>query len=49
VLDRWLARSTAQAHRIIGVDRNRYLLREATALAVQEGLADVIAFQEGNA
>jgi SAM-dependent methyltransferase len=49
VLDRWLARYTTQANRIIGVDVNRYLLREATALATQEGLADVIAFQEGDA
>jgi SAM-dependent methyltransferase len=49
VLDRWLARSTGRANRIIGVDRNRYLLREAAALATQEGLADIVAFQEGNA
>ena len=49
VLDRWLARSTSQANRIIGVDVNRYLLREATALTAQEGLADVIAFHEGDA
>lgn len=49
VLDRWLARYTAQANRIIGVDVNRYLLREAAALAAQEELADIIAFQEGNA
>ena len=49
VLDRWLARHTSKANRIIGVDVNRYLLREATALAMQEGLADVIAFQEGDA
>jgi SAM-dependent methyltransferase len=49
VLDRWLARYTMQANRIIGVDINRYLLREAEAIAMQEDLADVIAFQEGNA
>ena len=49
VLDRWLARYTTQANRIIGVDVNRYLLREATALAMQEGLADIITFQEGDA
>ena len=49
VLDRWIARRTTQANRIIGVDVNRYLLREATALAMQEGLADVIAFHEGDA
>jgi SAM-dependent methyltransferase len=49
VLDRWLARYTSRANRIIGVDINRYLLREAAALTVQEGLTEVIAFQEGNA
>jgi len=49
VLDRWLARYTRQANPIIGVDVNRYLLREATALAMQEGLADIIAFREGDA
>ena len=49
VLDRWLARHTSWANRIIGVDVNRYLLREATSLAMQEGLADVITFQEGDA
>lgn len=38
VIDRWLARYTAQANRIIGVDINRYLLREAKILAQQEGL-----------
>jgi SAM-dependent methyltransferase len=49
VLARWLVQHTAQANRIIGVDVNRYLLREAAALAAQEDLADVILFQEGNA
>jgi ubiquinone/menaquinone biosynthesis C-methylase UbiE len=49
VLDRWLARYTSQANRIIGVDCNRYLLREAKALAMQEGVADMITFQEGDA
>jgi SAM-dependent methyltransferase len=49
VVDRWLARYTSQANRIIGVDVNRYLLREAAALVAQEGLADIIAFQEGSA
>jgi SAM-dependent methyltransferase len=49
VLDRWLARYTMQANPIIGVDVNRYLLREAIGLAMQEGLADMIAFQEGDA
>jgi len=49
VLDRWLAQHTMHGNHIIGVDVNRYLLREATALAAQEGLTDVIAFQEGDA
>ena len=49
VLDRWLASCTRQANRIVGVDVNRYLLREATALARQNGFADVITFQEGDA
>jgi SAM-dependent methyltransferase len=49
VLDRWLARYTSQVNRIIGVDVNRYLLREAAAIATQEGFADLIAFQQGDA
>jgi len=49
VLDRWLARCTSQANPIIGIDVNRYLVREAKALAIQEGLADIITFQEGDA
>jgi SAM-dependent methyltransferase len=49
VVTRGLAHATRGAHRIVGVDINRYLLREATALAEKEGLADTIAFQEGHA
>ena len=49
VLDRWLARRTGGANRIVAVDIHRTLLREATALARQEGLGDVIEFREGNA
>jgi SAM-dependent methyltransferase len=49
VVDRWLSRYTSEANRIIGVDVNRYLLREAMALTTQEGLGSVITFQEGNA
>ena len=49
VLDRWLARFTSQANPIIGADINKYLLREAMALAVQEHLADIITFQQGDA
>jgi 2-polyprenyl-3-methyl-5-hydroxy-6-metoxy-1,4-benzoquinol methylase len=49
VLDRWLAHHTGGAHRIMGVDINRYLLQEATALARQEGLERAIEFREGSA
>lgn len=49
VLDRWLARYTAQENPIIGADINKYLLREAMALAVQEHLADIITFRQGDA
>jgi SAM-dependent methyltransferase len=45
-----LARPLHEADQpIVGVDVNRYLLREAAALAVQEGLAQVVTFHEGNA
>lgn len=49
VVDRWLAHYTGQNNNIIGVDVNRYLLREASALAVEEGLSNLITFHEGNA
>jgi ubiquinone/menaquinone biosynthesis C-methylase UbiE len=49
VLDRWLARRTGGANRIVGMDINRFLLREAAALARQEGLDHLIEFREGNA
>lgn len=49
VLDRWLARRTGGANRIVAVDIHRELLREATALAKKEGLENVIEFREGNA
>jgi ubiquinone/menaquinone biosynthesis C-methylase UbiE len=49
VIVRWLARQTRGANRIVGVDLNRYLLREAMALTGQDGLAGTITFQEGNA
>ncbi|MBI4507821.1 MAG: methyltransferase domain-containing protein [Chloroflexi bacterium] len=49
VLDRWLARHTADANRIVAVDANGYLLREAKAFARQEGLAERITFHEGRA
>src|SRR5215471_5234605 len=49
VLARWRARRTSGRNRISGVDINSYLLREATALARQEGLEGAIEFREGNA
>ena len=49
VLDRWLAKYTTRTNPIIAVDVNRYLLREATALARKEGVEDVITFQSGDA
>ena len=49
VLDRWLARRTRMANRIVAVDIHRTLLREAAALARKEGLGDIIEFREGNA
>jgi SAM-dependent methyltransferase len=48
VLIRWLARQTSGANRLLGVDINRYLLREAEALARRDGLGDAITLQEGN-
>jgi ubiquinone/menaquinone biosynthesis C-methylase UbiE len=48
VLDRWLARTT-KVPRITGVDINPYLLKEARALARQEGLEGEIEFRDGNA
>lgn len=49
VLIRWLARQTGRANRLVGVDINRFLLREAAALAQTEGLAETITWQEGDA
>jgi len=49
VVLRELARRTAGANRIIDVDINPYLLREAAALAQREGLAERMTFQEGSA
>lgn len=49
VLDRWLVRRTHGANRLVAVDIHRTLLREARALASQEGLEGAIAFQVGNA
>jgi ubiquinone/menaquinone biosynthesis C-methylase UbiE len=49
VLARWLARRTAGHNRITGVDINPYLLREANALARQEGLEGAIEFRDCDA
>ncbi|MGE0222614.1 MAG: methyltransferase domain-containing protein [Acetobacteraceae bacterium] len=48
-LDRMLARTVAQGCRIIATDLNPFLLREAAALAAEDGLADDIQFQQANA
>jgi ubiquinone/menaquinone biosynthesis C-methylase UbiE len=49
VILRWLARRTDSANRIVGVDVNRYLLREGVALAGKDGVAGAIELVEGNA
>jgi ubiquinone/menaquinone biosynthesis C-methylase UbiE len=46
---RWLARHTNGMNRIVGVDINQYLLREAAALAGKEGIGGLIEFRDGNA
>jgi ubiquinone/menaquinone biosynthesis C-methylase UbiE len=46
---RRLAKQTTGSIRIIGADVNRYLLREAAALAKREGLDRLIDFQEDDA
>jgi hypothetical protein len=46
---RELARRTAGANRILGVDINRVMLREAAAPAKREGFANYIVFEEGSA
>ena len=49
VLDRWMVRRTAGAHRLVAVDVNRFLVQEATTLARQEGVEHRIEFREGSA
>jgi len=49
VIDRWLVRHTAGQNRITGVDINRYLLQEATALARKDGPEGAVDFREGSA
>ncbi len=48
-LDRMLARRFGAANPIAATDVNPFLLREAAALAVEDGVADRIVFREGNA
>jgi ubiquinone/menaquinone biosynthesis C-methylase UbiE len=48
VLDRWLAQRTNGANRLVALDVNPYLLREAEALARREGLENVIEFNHGS-
>jgi cyclopropane fatty-acyl-phospholipid synthase-like methyltransferase len=42
VVTRWGAQQTRGANRLVGVDINAYLLREATALARREGLREMM-------
>ena len=49
VVLREIARRTSGTNRIIDIDINPYLLREAASLSKQAGLADQITFQEGQA
>jgi SAM-dependent methyltransferase len=49
VLTRWLAQRAGSVHRLVGVDVNPYLLREARRMAQHEQVEDVVRFQEGNA
>ena len=49
VLVRWLVRQTAGANRIVGLDVNRYLLREAAVLVRKEGIEGAMELREGDA
>jgi cyclopropane fatty-acyl-phospholipid synthase-like methyltransferase len=42
VVTRWVAQQTRGANRLVGVDINAYLLREATALSRREGLREMM-------
>ena len=48
-LDRMLARSTAAGCALTATDLNPFLLREAVALATEEGVAGSITFRQANA
>ena len=47
VLDRWLARHTGGANRVVGLDISRYMLREARALAGRRGWRASLSFGKG--
>jgi SAM-dependent methyltransferase len=49
VVLREIARRTDGTNRVLDIDINPYLLREAAALAKREGLSEAITFQEGSA
>jgi SAM-dependent methyltransferase len=49
VLTRWIARRTAGRNRLVGLDVNPYILREARGIARHEQLDEVLSFQDGNA
>jgi SAM-dependent methyltransferase len=49
VVLREIARRTARANPITGIDLNPYLLREAMSISTNEGLADGFTLQEGHA
>jgi ubiquinone/menaquinone biosynthesis C-methylase UbiE len=49
VLDRWMARRTKGANRVVAMDVNRFLLQEAAALARKDRVEHLIEFREGSA
>ncbi len=49
VILRWLAEYTHGKNRIVGIDVNRYLLREAATLVHKAGIQGVIELRDGNA
>ena len=49
MLCRWLARETAYANPVVGMDVNAYFLREAGEIVRREGMGDAVSFREGSA
>ena len=49
VLCRWLARQTANANPVVGMDVNAFFLREAGEIARRQGMESVVSFREGSA